>query len=262
MNLVAYMGGRASEAWRRMLQTAAWSAALLKFMVQPARWPRTTRQVLARQIMFTGLDAIPFTLVLSAVLGVAVVLQTKVWLARMGQSALAGPILVAVIVRELGPLLMNFVVIGRSGTAIAAELASMRVTGELEVLESQGIDPGAYLVLPRALGMAISVLGLSVFLTAASLTTGFVGGLLLGTPVGPLDLYLDSVLGSISWTDVVNLLAKSLIPGWVTAIECAIAGTSAGTALTEIPRAVTRGVMRSVSALLVLSIAISLLTYL
>ncbi len=262
MIFLARIGSRLVIAWRRMIEASALSAGLLRLAVRPSRWPRTTRTVLGRQILFTGMDAIPFILAVSVAVGLTVVLQTKVWLGRVGQSALAGPILVAVIIRELGPLLVNFVVIGRSGTAVAAELASMSVAGEVEVLESQGLDPTAYLVLPRALAMAVSVLGLTLLFTATSFASGFLGGRLLGAPVGRGDLFLDSVFGAISRADVVNLLAKSLIPGWLTAVECSIAGLSAGTSLTEVPQAATRGVIRSVGSLFLISILVSVLTYL
>jgi len=262
MNVWARLGAGCAGAIRRTIETAAVSAGLLALAAHRRRWPRTTRTVLGRQILFTGVDAIPFILAVSVAVGLTVVLQTKVWLGRVGQSAMAGPILVAVVVRELGPLLVNFVVIGRSGTAIASELASMRVAGEIEVLESQGLDPSAYLVLPRAVGMAISVAGLTVIFTVTSFVSGYLGGRLLGAPVGSGLIFMESVLDAISRADVVNLLAKSLLPGWLTAVECSIEGLSAESSVSEVPQATTRGVVRSVASLFLISILISVLTYL
>jgi len=84
--------------------------------------------------------------------GISVVVQAQVWLGKAGQSAMLGSVLIAVILREVAPLLVNFIVIGRSGTAIAVELANMK-----SVRRDQGTGgPGAldallYLAIPRAL---------------------------------------------------------------------------------------------------------------
>ena len=261
MNMIGWVGSRWIESLRRLRDAAGLSAELISYAVQRARWPRTTRTVLARQIVFTGLDALPSVLAVAVVVGLAVVLQTKVWLARFGQSALVGPVLVAVVLRELGPLLVNFIVIGRSGTAMATEIAAMRVTGELEVIESQGLNVLAYLVLPRAVAAAISVTVLTIFFSLAAFVFGVIGGRLLGAAVGPGDIFLDSVLSAISRADVVSLLIKSGLPGWCTAIECSLAGLSAPPMLTSIPQAVTRGVMRSIGVLFLISLTVSVLIY-
>ena len=225
-------------------------------------WPRTTRNVLARQVLFTGFDAVRFVAMLALLMGVSVVLQTQVGLTSLGQSGMIGPILVAVIIRELGPLLVNFLVIGRSGTAIASELATMRATGELRVLEAQGLDPLAYLMVPRGVGVALSVFCLTIIFIGAAFFSGYVSGRLLGANVGPASVFLQTVFGAIRPADVLNVLAKTLIPGFLTGIICSLEGLSVRGALTEIPQAATRGVIRSVYALFIVSVLVSLLTYL
>ena len=72
--------------------------------------------------------------------GISIVVQMQVFLAKVGESALLGPVLVMVIVREAAPLLVNFIVIGRSGPAIAAELGNMKIAGQVHVLDAQGIE--------------------------------------------------------------------------------------------------------------------------
>jgi phospholipid/cholesterol/gamma-HCH transport system permease protein len=259
---VERLGAATLESARRAVQTAAVCGALLARLFRPRHWPQPTRDVLARQILFTGFDAIGFVALLALLVGVSVVLQTQVWLTRLGQAGAVGPILVAVIIREAGPLLVNFIVIGRSGTAISSELSSMRVHDEIRVLESQGIDPLGYLLLPRAVGAAISVFCLTVLFVAVSLASGYGSGWLMGAPVGPPSTFLDSVFGAIHPADAANLAAKTLIPGFLTGVLCSIEGLSVRGAVTEIPQAATRGVVRSVRALFLTSVLISLVTYL
>ena len=96
---------------------------------------------------------------IALIVGVLVVVQAQYWLTRLGQTALIGPILTAVVLRELGPLLTNFVVIARSGTAISTELANMKVHGEVRawmrwglihssISSSRGCLRGGFHVLP------------------------------------------------------------------------------------------------------------------
>jgi len=240
----------------------ATAATALAHAARPRTWRRPVRSVLARQILFTGVEALPFITMVAVVIGLAVVLQTQVQLARLGQTALIGPILAAVVIREAGPLLVNFVVIMRSGTAIASELSTMKLTGQIRVLDSQGIDPFPYLAVPRALGVAVAVTGLAIYFVAISITSGYVVGLLIGAPMEPWDRFVDGIAAAVFPSDVVNVLAKTFIPGLLTGTVCTLEGLSVHVAWTEIPQAATRGVVRSVSALFVVVVIVSLVTYL
>ncbi len=250
------------DGWRRHRYLVAVSSMVVALALRPRHWPRTVRAVLARQVLFTGIDAVGLIAILALIAGLSVVLQTQVWLTRFGQSALIGPILVAVIVREIGPVLVNFAVIGRSGTAIASELSTMRVQGEIRLLDALGLDAMTYLVLPRGIGVAISVFCLTVAFVLFSFVSGYLGGLLMGADVGLPGVFVNSVLKAITPADVCNLVAKTLIPGLLTGVICSTEGLSVRGALTEVPQAATRGVVRSVTALFFVSVLVSLVTYL
>lgn len=262
MKWMASIGQSALAYGERHRRTAALAAQIAVLALRPSAWSRPVRNVLARQILFTGVDAMSFVTLVALLVGLTVVLQAQVWLSNMGQSAVVGPLLVAIVIREVGPLLVNFILIGRSGTAIAAELASMRVAGELRVLEAQGIDPLHYLLLPRGLGVALSSFCLAILFVAGALVSGYVSGLLLGLEVGPPDLFFLGVMRAIAPADVVNLAAKTLLSGLLTGIICSVEGLGVKGALTEVPQAATRGVVRAVAAMFLTSILISLLTYL
>lgn len=262
MNFVSQTGARAIERAHRLLHLLALVAAVLGVAVRPRKWRLTVRDVLARQILFTGVDATRFVATIAFMVGVSVVVQAQMWLGKVGQTGLLGPLLITVIVRELGPLLTNFVVIGRSGTAIATELGSMRVNGEIRVLDAQGLDPFQYLVVPRVLGMAISVFCLSVIFVVVSLVSGYLVGLAVGaTSMDPLS-FNDTVLAGVSQADVWNFLIKSLVPGLLTGGICCTEGLSVNSSITEVPQAATRAVVRSITALFLTSALVSVVTYL
>jgi len=261
MSVLASIGIGAISLYRRLrhLTAVAWAVLCLAF--KPSSWPATTRTVLARQLVFTGYDAIGFVGVIAVLVGISIVVQAQVWIGRFGQSELLAPLLITVIVREVGPLLVNFIVIGRSGTAMAAELAGMRVRQEIEVLDAQGLDPMVYLVMPRAVAMALCVLGLTVVFVIVSLGSGYLCGAFLGTGPGDPALFLRSVIVGLAPSDFVMLLTKTLIPGLFAAVIASMEGMSIEGMATDIPQAVTRAVVRSNAAVLVISVLISVLSY-
>lgn len=261
MNLLSRAGGGVVEWLRDLRHLLAVVTAIIFLAVQPRHWPRTVRNVLARQILFTGVEAVGLVAGIAFVVGISLVLQAQVWLGRVGQRQLLGPLLVVVIVREFAPILANLVVIIRSASAVAAEMANMQLSGEVRVLDAQGLDPLLYLVMPRVVGMAICVFGLALVFAVVSLFSGYLFGALLGTSIRPID-FINSILGSLSVADVLNLVTKSVLPAAVTAAICCIEGLGVETAATEIPRATSRGLQRSVIDMFIIAGAVSVLTYL
>lgn len=261
MAFVANVGAGALGLYRRFRHLAAVAWGALTLAVTPSSWRAPVRAVLARQIVFTGYDAIGFVSVIAVLVGVSIVVQAQLWMGRFGRSEFLGALLVTVVVREVGPLLVNFIVIGRSGTAMAAELAGMRMRREVEVLDAQGIDPMVYLIMPRVIAMPLCVLGLTVFFVVVALGSGYVCGALLGTGPGDPSIFARNLIAGTVPSDFVMLLCKTLIPGLFTATICAIEAFSIEGLATDIPQAVTRSVVRSNAAVLVVSVIISLLAY-
>ncbi len=261
MNPVSRIGENAIRRFRVQSRLASVVWGVLSLAFRRTTWRRPVVNVLSRQILFTAIGAIPFITLLAVMVGISIVVQAVVWLGRVGQSGFLGPVLVMVIVREVGPLLVNFVVIGRSGTAMATELGNMSIAGEVRVLDAQGLDPFVYLVTPRVLGAAISVFCLTVIFIAASFLSGYVSGVLMGVNTGDPALFTAGVFRAIKPADVLNVLAKTLIPGMVTGAICCIEGLGVSTAVTEVPQAATRTVVRSTAALFVISAVVSVLTY-
>lgn len=262
MTFLGAIGYRTLSGWVNIRHIAATATAVALAVPDPTMWRRTVRDVFARQLYFTAVQAVPFVALIAATMGVAVVVQAQLWLNRAGQTALVGPVLVFIIVREVGPIVTNFIVIGRSGSAMTAELATMKIRGEVHVLDAQGLDPFVYLLLPRAAGMALSVLCLTIVFVVVTVFAGYGVGLLIGaggmTPGG----FLNGVLGAIRPADIFNLVAKTLLPGLLTGVICVTEGLSVGRAATDVPKAASRGPVRSVGALFLTSALVSVITYL
>lgn len=209
-----------------------------------------TLRLLINQIRFTALQAVGLVTLLAALLSFLVVAQSAAQLGPLGALERIGTIMVVAVIRELGPLLTALIVVSRSGTAIAAEMATNKVMGEITALEAMGIDPYNYLVLPRFLGAIVSVACLMVVFDAVALLAGYLGASTTG--MSPAR-YTEIVLGTLTAKDVWITVAKGITFGAAVAIFCSFHGLAVTAGPTEIPQAVTRGVVGTVVAIFVMS---------
>ncbi|MCX8039434.1 MAG: ABC transporter permease [Planctomycetota bacterium] len=222
--------------------------------------PAVGREVVKRQILFTGVEALPFTGLLAVLTGAAVAAQASVLSGNAGRE-LVGLLIVTALVRELGPLLVSFIVIGRSGAAIAAELAGMRVRREVDMLIAMGIDVFDYLILPRLIGVASALVGLTLAFLAMSLIAGWLILALVSANALALDDYAMMIAGQLSVRDAVMVAAKTVVAGLLIAAIACHEGFTAASSATDIPRATTRAVVRSLAAAFLWCTLISGLMY-
>jgi len=162
-------------------------------------------------------------------------------------------------VRELGPLLTAVIVIARSGTAIATELATMKINGEIDVLESLGIPAMRYLILPRILGVTTAVLVLTLYAETVSVAGGFLtASLAWGVP---LEQYNQGIVPFLTVREIGISFFKSLVFGLLVSTVCCRQGLSVGESLTQVPQAGTKGVMQSLLLVFLLDVAITATLY-
>lgn len=215
----------------------------------PSFWRRTTVRALSEQVVLVGVGSLRFVSVVAVVAGLTVVLQAQVWLAAVGQSKLIGPFLASVLIREVAPLLVGFILIGRTGAALVAELWTMRQRGEVHALDAQGIDPFDYLVVPRVAATTFAGLALVLAFVAIALASGYLVGFAGGAIRLPLLAFLDDVLADLTGRDVTIAALKAVAPAAITAV-CACQEALDDVAPAEdLPRAVQRAYARSVLGL-------------
>jgi phospholipid/cholesterol/gamma-HCH transport system permease protein len=170
------------------------------------------------------------------------------------------PALVAVAVtRELGPLITAIVVIGRSGSAFAAEIGTMRVTEELDALEAMALDPMAFLVAPKFAAMAVMVPCLAIW----SDLMGVLGGCFFGVTAGGFSVlgYFTNTRNSLVVSDVVTGIIKSFVFGLIiTAVGCQ-EGFSTGAGAQEVGRATTSAVVLSILMVILVDVVFTVFFY-
>jgi len=183
--------------------------------------------------------------------------QALYWLGQAGQEGLIGPVVVTVLVREIAPIFVGLIVLGRSGVVIVSEIGGLQLSGQVHALAAQGLDPFLLLVLPRACALAAACFTLGVLFVIAALLSGFIVGSLAGAVHIPIESFLDRVLLAMHAGDFAIFPAKMIIIGLLVALTACLTGLTA-LAQDETARLLPRGFVRGVVAILLVSIVFSL----
>ncbi|MFO7177476.1 MAG: ABC transporter permease [Pseudomonadota bacterium] len=202
---------------------------------------RLVRAITFSQILFTGVQAVGLVSAIGLLIGATLVIQTSL-IVPAADGELLGKILVAVVLRELSPLVTAIIVAGRSGTAIATELGNMKVHQEVLALIALGVDPPRFVVLPRLIATVLSVVALMVYFSVVSVVaTATIANVVLGA--SPLDLRAGISRALLPF-DLVLFVAKGAglgtIVGWV---ACHY-GLSVKSSPTEVPQKASAAVVR------------------
>lgn len=172
-----------------------------------------------RQIVHMGVRALPMAALTAFSIGLTLAMQSASELKKLGADSFVPDLVAVSLLRELGPLIIAVIVIGRSGSAITAELGTMQVSEEIEALEVMAINPIQFLVVPRVLAMMLMLPALTVF----GVWVGMVGGwavchFMLGFDTSAY--IFRSVDRATPWDFYVGLI-KSVVFAWLVAtIAC------------------------------------------
>lgn len=214
---------------------------------------RLVHGIMLTQVLFTGVQALSLVSVIALLIGASIIIQTNMMVPADGE--LIGRVLVAVVLRELAPLITAIVVAGRSGTAIATELGNMKVNAEVLALSSLGIDPVRYVVLPRMIGCIVSVFALMIYFSIVSLSAAFAIGIL--SSGASLSSFQQGVAGSVMPHDLALFFLKGiglgLIVGW---LSCHF-GLEVKSSPTEVPQQASRAVVMSLLGCVVYNTALT-----
>jgi phospholipid/cholesterol/gamma-HCH transport system permease protein len=211
------------------------------------------------QVRFTALDALPLVTLTALLLGGVTLLQVVGQLSAYGGEEYLSRLMALLVVRELAPLLVAVLMVGRSATAIAAEMASMKLDREVDALYATGVDPVTYLLVPRLIGGVVSLLVLVVVFDVVALLGGFV----VASWELPLSfrLYLSALGGAIGPRELAGSFLKAAAFGTAIPLISAHAGLRLQRSPTEIPQAVTRAAVESIVAILLLGTFVSVVCY-
>jgi phospholipid/cholesterol/gamma-HCH transport system permease protein len=246
---LAYVGSLA-----RLTGGAARSLVLEPLWNRKIRFSRAVHQA-----MGVGVGAIPIISLISFFVGLILALQGAYELRRLGAIQLVASAVAISMTRELGPLMTAIVVIGRSGSAFAAEIGTMKVNEEIDALETMALKPVSFLVAPKFAAMLLMM----PCLTAWAVFTGILGGGLFGvTNAGfTWTTYFRATLDALVLRDVTSSLLKSVMFSLViTAVGCQ-EGFSTGLGSEEVGRATTSAVVKSIFLVIAVDLVFTAIFY-
>lgn len=231
---LAYLGSLASLGSR-----AAYYGIFGPFQGKPPRL-----RLAASQAMEVGVRALPILSLITFFIGLILALQSAYELSKLGALNLVAKAVALSMSRELGPLITAIVVIGRSGSAFAAEIGTMKVTEEIDALETMAISPIHFLVTPKFLAMIVMLPCLTIWAN----TMGILGGALFGVTQADFTLgrYIQASLESLYIGDITSGLIKSVMFGATITVVGCLEGLSTGGGAEQVGRSTTRAVVMSI----------------
>lgn len=175
-----------------------------------------------QQIYFIGMKSV-FVICLTGVFtGMVLGLQGYYTLSKFGSEGLLGAAVALSLIRELGPVLTAIMIIGRAGSAIAAEIGIMRISEQIDALETMDINPVRFLVSPRIAASLISFPLLTAMFNAIGIWGGYISGsLLLGLNKG---IYFSRVEAGIAMEDIIGCGIKTLVFSIIVSTICCYQG--------------------------------------
>jgi phospholipid/cholesterol/gamma-HCH transport system permease protein len=201
--------------WDNIRSQIAFLGELVVALVYAVRNPRSVRWKDAFLIAETGgVNALPIIALISFLIGLIMAFQAAIPMRQFGAEIFVADLIALSTLRELGPLMTAIVMAGRTSSAFAAELGTMKVNEEIDAMETMGLDPVRFLVVTRVLAILIMMPLLTVFANLLGIMGGSVVLLSLGYP---LVTYVDRIILSASYVDLLGGLFKSLAFGLIVA---------------------------------------------
>jgi phospholipid/cholesterol/gamma-HCH transport system permease protein len=219
------------------------------------RWRSAVEQMLA-----VGVDAFPMVGIMAVCAGFILAMQGASELRRFGAMNLVVDLVTIGFTRELGPLLAAIAVSGRSGSAFSAEISSMVVTEEIDVLRTMALDPVEFLLAPKYLAMLIALPCLTILSNACGILAG---GLFMRISTQmTFGVYLHNVVGSIVLRDVMTGLLKSLAFATIIVQVGCLEGFHARGGPDAVGRSATSAVVKSTFLVILADVGFTAIFYL
>jgi phospholipid/cholesterol/gamma-HCH transport system permease protein len=218
-NFVERAGESAVGVWKQLHALVSYVGELVVAFFATMRHPRTVRWretlVIAQAV---GVNALPIVSLIGFLMGLIMAFQAAIPLGQFGAQIYVASLIGLSILRELGPLMTAIVVAGRSGSAFAAEIGTMKVREEIDALITMGLDPVRFLVVPRVLAAVF----MTPLLTVYANLIGLIGGAVVLRSLGfSWATFIHYVQWAVTYGSLLGGLAKAFAFGiLIAAIGC------------------------------------------
>jgi phospholipid/cholesterol/gamma-HCH transport system permease protein len=258
LGLVEEVGMATLSVVRDARVQIAFLGSIAQALADVLRRPRRTRFAELVRVFDAGVNALPLVVLVSLLTGFVIAFESVEPLARFGAQVFIADSIGIAMTRELGPIMTAIVLAGRSGTAFAAELGTMKVNEELDALETMGLDPIRFLVIQRILAMT----ALTPVLTAYSMAAGIAGGGIVMRAIGFSPAAIgNELVKAIHASDVAFGIGKALVFGSMVAGLGCLRGLETGQGASAVGRSATRAVVASLVLIIVVDALFSVIGF-
>ena len=218
-------------------QTVYW------IFVGPLRKKPVSQKNVFVQTVFSGVDSLLIVCFVDFFIGMVLAMQSAYQLEQLGATIYVAALVGVSMTREIGPVLTSLVIAGRVGAAITAELATMKVTEQVEALETISLNPVRYLVAPRFLALLVMLPCLVILGNLVGMFGGFIIGitqLKLGS-----GLYIDTTIEFLTTKDILTGILKTAVFSVIISMVACYRGLSTEGGAEGVGRSTTRSVVTS-----------------
>jgi phospholipid/cholesterol/gamma-HCH transport system permease protein len=211
--------------------------------IGPFKGKAAKRQSIFEQMVFVGILSLPIVFFVDIFTGIVLAMQTSYQLQKMGAVVYVASLVAISLCRELGPVLTALVVAGRVGSAITAEISSMKVTEQIEALDTMAINPIRFLAVPRVLALFFMLPALTIVGNISGIIGGFIVGV-FSLRINPY-LYIFNTFNYLTLKDIYTGLSKAFVFGIIIALVGCHEGLSTSGGAEGVGRSTTRSVVIS-----------------
>ncbi len=243
-SLAVEIGEAAVEVWRDIQALISFVGELTAALGYAALHPRSVRWRDAFRVAeAAGVNALPIVALISFLVGLIMAFQAAIPLRQFGAEIFVANLIALSMLREMGPLMTAIILAGRSGSAFAAELGTMKVREEIDALKTMGLDPVGFLVVPRVTAAVVMTPLLTVFANLLGLMGGSVVMLSLGFP---LVTFFNQVQYAVTYGSLVGGLLKAFVFGILVAAIGCLRGLQTGSGASAVGESTTRAVVSGI----------------
>lgn len=235
------------------------SQTLYWIIVGPFKKKPVSSKGLFAQTVFAGFDSLLIVFFVDFFIGMVLAMQSAYQLEQMGATIYVAALVGVSMTREIGPVLTSLVIAGRVGAAITAELATMKVTEQVEALETISLNPIRYLVAPRFLALLLMLPCLVILGDLIGMFGGYLVGIYnLGLTSG---LYIDTTIDYLTVKDIMTGILKAAVFSMVITMVACYCGLSTEGGAEGVGRSTTKSVVTSFILVIVADAIMTALFY-
>jgi phospholipid/cholesterol/gamma-HCH transport system permease protein len=259
VQLAEEVGRDAVQLWDDMREVISFIGQLGLAMVKAALHPSTVRWrdtlLVAEEL---GVNALPIVALLSFLVGVIMAFQAAVALRQFGAEIFVANMIGLSVLREMGPLMTAIILAGRSGSAFAAEIGTMKVREEIDALKTMGLEPVRFLVVPRVIAAVVMTPVLTVFADLFGVMGGSVVMMSLGFP---LITFFNQLQSAVSYGSLVGGLVKAFAFGILIAAIGCLRGLQTETGASAVGLSTTHAVVSGIILIVITDGIFSVIYY-